>query len=56
MSEIVCQVSNRESQVELVWSSGGGFFRPYLIAGAKLGELREATQTVRRPWGKWSTR
>jgi len=52
MGEIVCQVLNRESQVELVWSSGGGFFRPYAIAGAKLGELREATQTVRKTLGE----
>ncbi|HKI16959.1 MAG TPA: ATP-binding protein, partial [Isosphaeraceae bacterium] len=52
MGEIVCQVLNRESQVELVWSSGGGFFRPYVIAGAKLGELREATQTVRKALGE----
>jgi len=52
MSAIVCQVLNRESQVELVWSAGGGFFRPYAIAGAKLGELREATQTVRKTLGE----
>ena len=52
MGEIVCQVLNRESQVELVWSSGGGFFRPYVIAGAKLGELREATLMVRKALGE----
>ena len=52
MSEVVCQVLNRESQVELVWSSRGSFFRPYVIAGAKLGELREATQTVRKALGE----
>jgi hypothetical protein len=52
MGEMVCQVLNRENQVELVWSSGGGFFRPYGIAGAKLGELREATQTVRKALGE----
>ena len=52
MNEIVCQVSNREDQVEFVWSSGGGFFRPYTIAGAQLGELREATQMVRKALGE----
>jgi AAA ATPase domain len=52
MGEIVCQVLNRESQVELVWSSRGSFFRPYVIAGAKLGELREATQMVRKTLGE----
>ena len=52
MAEIVCQVLNRENQVELVWSSGGGFFRPYVIAGAKLGELREATLMVRKALGE----
>jgi hypothetical protein len=51
MSEIVCQVLNRETQVELIWSSGGGFFRPYAIAGSKLLELREATKSVRTALG-----
>src|SRR5262245_2833533 len=52
MNEIVCQVSNRESQVEFIWSAGGGFFRPYAVAGAQLGELREATRMVRKALGE----
>ena len=52
MNEIVCQVSNRENQVEFIWSAGGGFFRPYAVAGAQLGELREATRTVRKALGE----
>src|SRR3954447_24032781 len=47
-SEIVCQVANQDSQVEFTWSSGGGFFRPYLVSGAQLAELREATRAVRK--------
>ena len=47
-SEIVCQVTNQDSQVEFTWSLGGGFFRPYLVAGAQLTELREATRSVRK--------
>jgi tetratricopeptide (TPR) repeat protein len=52
MNEIVCQFSNREGQVELLWSSGGGFFKPYAIAGVQLGELRESTQQVRKALGE----
>ena len=52
MNEIVCQFSNREGQVELVWSSGGGFFKPYSIAGVQLGELRESTHQVRKALGE----
>ena len=52
MNEIVCQVSNRENQVEFIWSAGGGYFRPYTVAGAQLGELREATRTVRKALGE----
>src|SRR5262245_46998740 len=52
MNEIVCQVSNRENQVEFIWSAGGGFFRPYSVTGAQLGELREATRRVRKPLGE----
>ena len=47
-SEIVCQVTNQDSQVEFTWSLGGGFFRPYVVAGAQLAELREATRSVRK--------
>ena len=42
MSEIVCQVGNQAGQVELIWSSHGGFFRPYIISGQQLTELRRA--------------
>jgi tetratricopeptide (TPR) repeat protein len=42
MSEIVCQVGNQANQVELIWSSHGGFFRPYIISGPQLSELRRA--------------
>ena len=52
MNEIVCQVCNRENQVEFVWSAGGGFFRPYTVTGAQLGELREATHMVRKALGE----
>src|SRR4051812_10388620 len=47
MSEIVCQVSNQASQVELIWSSRGGFFRPYVVAGTQLAELRQAADQTR---------
>jgi tetratricopeptide (TPR) repeat protein len=47
-SEIVCQVTNQDNQVEFTWSSGGGFFRPYVVAGTQLAELREATRSVRK--------
>ena len=47
-AEIVCQVTNQDSQVEFTWSLGGGFFRPYVVAGAQLTELREATRSVRK--------
>src|SRR5208337_645638 len=47
-SKIVCQVTNQNSQVEFTWSMGGGFFRPYVVAGAQLAELREATRLVRK--------
>jgi tetratricopeptide (TPR) repeat protein len=52
MNEIVCQVSNREGQVEFIWSSHGGYFRPYTITGGQLGELREAAQSVRKALGE----
>jgi len=42
MSEIVCQVGNRADQVEFIWSSGGGYFKPYVVAGTQLTELRRA--------------
>jgi hypothetical protein len=42
MSEIVCQVGNQAGQVEFIWSSHGGFFRPYTISGTQLAELRRA--------------
>jgi hypothetical protein len=41
MSDIVCQVSNQAGQVELIWSSRGGFFRPYVLTGVQLAELRQ---------------
>src|SRR5689334_23276516 len=52
MNEIVCQVANHEAQVELIWSSGGGFFRPYAVTGAQLNELREAARMVRKALGE----
>ena len=42
MSEIVCQVGNRADQVEFIWSSRGGYFKPYVVAGTQLTELRQA--------------
>src|SRR5690348_8637221 len=52
MSEIVCQVSNRENQIEFIWSAGGGYFLPYSVTGAQLGEMREATRMVRKALGE----
>ena len=48
---IVCQVTNQESQLDFTWSSGGGFFRPYAVSGAQLGELRETIKLVRKALG-----
>ncbi|QEH32544.1 WD domain, G-beta repeat [Aquisphaera giovannonii] len=48
MSEVICQVTNHADRVELVWSSRGGFFRPYAIAGAELAELRDAAARARK--------
>ncbi len=42
MSEVVCQVGTQADQVELVWSSRGGYFKPYVISGTQLTELRQA--------------
>src|SRR4051812_27912233 len=42
MSDIICQVTNQSDRVEIIWSSRGGFFRPYVISGQPLTELRQA--------------
>ena len=47
MSEVICQVSSQGSQVELIWSSRGGFFKPYTISGTQLTELRQAAEQTR---------
>ena len=47
MSEIVCQVGNRADQVEFIWSSRGGYFKPYVVAGTQLTELRQAADQTR---------
>jgi tetratricopeptide (TPR) repeat protein len=47
MSEIVCQVGNQAAQAEFIWSSRGGFFKPYVIAGTQLTELRQAADQTR---------
>lgn len=47
MSEIVYQVGNQAGQVEFIWSSRGGYFRPYVVAGTQLAELREAADQTR---------
>ncbi len=44
MSEIVCQVGNQADQVEFIWSSHGGYFKPYVVAGTQLTELRQAAE------------
>jgi hypothetical protein len=49
MSEIVCQVGSQADQVEFIWSSHGGFFRPYTVSGTQLSELRRAAD--RAPTG-----
>src|SRR3954464_5721317 len=51
-SEIVCHHGTQDSQVEFTWSSGGGFFRPYAVKGAQLGELRETIKLVRTALGR----
>src|SRR5262245_28453528 len=52
MTEIVCQVTNRASQVEFIWSSRGGFFEPYVVSGQPLTELRQAAnRSARGPSG-----
>ena len=57
MSEIVCQVGNRADQVEFIWSSRGGYFKPYVVAGTQLTELRQAAgQTRESRWRRWSSR
>ena len=48
MSEIVCQVGNRAHQVEFIWSSRGGYFKPYVVAGTQLTELRQAAGQTRK--------
>ena len=48
MSEIVCQVGNQASQVEFIWSSRGGYFKPYVVAGMQLTELRQAADQTRK--------
>ena len=60
MSEIVCQVGNQAGQVEFIWSSHGGFFRPYVVSGQQLNELRHAAEQSRslraaRHWRLWSS-
>jgi formylglycine-generating enzyme required for sulfatase activity len=47
MSEVVCQVSNQAGAVEFIWSSRGGFFRPYVVSGTELTELRQAADQTR---------
>ena len=47
MSEIVCQVGNQAGQVEFIWSSRGGYFKPYVVAGTQLTELRQAADQTR---------
>src|SRR5262245_15233308 len=47
MSEIVCQVGNQAGRVEFIWSSRGGFFKPYIVTGAQLAELRQAADQTR---------
>ena len=51
-NEIVCQVTNQENQVEFIWSSGGGFFRPYALKGVQVGELRQTIILVRAALGR----
>src|SRR4051812_10335856 len=47
MSEIVCQVGNQAGQVEFIWSSRGGYFKPYIVSGTQLTELRQAADQTR---------
>src|SRR5512135_3225121 len=48
MFEVISQVSNQASQVECIWSSCGGFFRPFVVSGTPLAELRQAADQTRR--------
>ena len=49
MSEIVCQVGNQAGQVEFIWSSHGGFFRPYIDLRARNWPSCARRPTARRP-------
>src|SRR4051812_6378305 len=49
MPEIVCQVGNQAGRVELIWSTRGGFFRPYVVSGTQLAELRQAASGPSTP-------
>ena len=40
--DITCKLCNLHDRAEVTWSSRGGFFRPYVITGAALTELRQA--------------
>ena len=33
--------------MEFIWSSRGGFFKPYVVAGTQLTELRQAADQTR---------
>src|SRR3954466_4396783 len=47
MSEIVCQAGKQAGQVGFISSSHGGFFRPCVVAGTQLIELRQAADQTR---------
>ena len=46
--DITCQLCNLHDQAEVIWSSRGGFFRPYVITGAALTELAAPSTPVPR--------
>jgi WD40 repeat protein len=48
MTEIICQVGNQSDRVEFIWSSRGGFFKPYVVTGTQLAELRQTADQTRK--------
>jgi hypothetical protein len=47
MSDVVCQLNSQAKQAELIWSSRGGFFRPYSITNGDWDDLRDRSDKAR---------
>jgi hypothetical protein len=48
MADVVCQVIGKPDQVELIWSAGGGWFKPYVLNGMELTNFRELARAARK--------